>query len=147
MPPLPDAERTGFPRDRMTIAFYGCFAVWGWLLYSFNPSVPLLADELGISDAQAGLHGTAMAAGGILAAFVTPRLVRGRGRRAAILLASGVRHNHDRHCPIQHRTRPGGELAAQTNVDAARKVSGGKFRTVARVHYLRPLRLCAQHLV
>ena len=87
---LPDAEPPGFQRDRMTIAFYGCFAVWGWLLYSFNPSVPLLADELGISDAQAGLHGTAMAAGGILAALVTPRLVRSRGRRAAILLASGV---------------------------------------------------------
>jgi MFS family permease len=87
MPPLPDAQRTGFDRDRMTIAFYGCFAVWGWLLYSFNPSVPLLADELGISDAQAGLHGTAMAVGGIMAAFVAPRLVRGRGRRAAILLA------------------------------------------------------------
>ncbi|MET0787730.1 MAG: MFS transporter [Cellulomonas sp.] len=90
MPPRPDAERTGFPRDRMTIAFYGCFAVWGWLLYSFNPSVPLLADELGISDAQAGLHGTAMAAGGILAAFLTPWLVHGRGRRAAILLACAL---------------------------------------------------------
>ena len=58
---------TGFPRDRMTIAFYGSFVVWGWLLYSFKPSVPLLADELGISDAQAGLHGTAMAAGGAYA--------------------------------------------------------------------------------
>ncbi|WP_456826737.1 MFS transporter [Cellulomonas sp. P5_E12] len=90
MPTLPDAERTGFTRDRMTIAFYGCFAVWGWLLYSFNPSVPLLAEELGVSDAQAGLHGTAMAAGGILAAFVAPRLVHARGRRAAILLACAV---------------------------------------------------------
>ncbi|MEZ0449094.1 MFS transporter [Cellulomonas sp. ICMP 17802] len=87
---LPDAERTGLERDRMTIAFYGGFAVWGWLLYSFNPSVPLLADELGISDAQAGLHGTAMAAGGILAAFATPRLVRGRGRRPTILLACAL---------------------------------------------------------
>ena len=81
---------TGFPRDRMTVAFYGSFVVWGWLLYSFNPSVPLLADELGISDAQAGLHGTAMAAGGILAAFVTPRFVRSHGRRTAILVACGL---------------------------------------------------------
>ncbi|MDM7856445.1 MFS transporter [Cellulomonas alba] len=82
--------RTGFERDRMTIAFYSCFVVWGWLLYSFNPSVPLLAEDLGISDAQAGLHGTAMAVGGIVAAFVTPRLVVRRGRRATLLLACGL---------------------------------------------------------
>ncbi|NUU19847.1 MFS transporter [Cellulomonas humilata] len=81
------APRTGFPRDRLTLALYGPFVVWGWLLYSFNPSVPLLADELGISDAQAGLHGTAMAIGGILAAFLTPRLVRRWGRRAAVVIA------------------------------------------------------------
>ncbi len=83
---LPE-PRTGFPRDRLTLALYGPFVVWGWLLYSFNPSVPLLADELGISDAQAGLHGTAMAVGGILAAFAAPRLVRRWGRRTAVVLA------------------------------------------------------------
>ncbi|WP_421741762.1 MFS transporter [Cellulomonas sp.] len=77
----------GFPRDRMTIAFYGPFVVWGWLLYSFNPSVPLLADELGISAAQAGLHGTAMAVGAIVASFATPLLVRAQGRRGAIVVA------------------------------------------------------------
>ncbi|KQS97588.1 MFS transporter [Cellulomonas sp. Leaf395] len=87
---MPSPTTTGFPRDRMTVAFYGSFVVWGWLLYSFNPSVPLLADELGISDAQAGLHGTAMAVGGILAAFVTPRFVRSRGRRPAILVACAL---------------------------------------------------------
>lgn len=95
MSTLPGAERTGFPRDRITVAFYSTFVVWGWLLYSFNPSVPLLADDLGISDAEAGLHGSAMAVGAILAAFVTPRLVRGRGRRPAVvgsvvLIAVGV---------------------------------------------------------
>ena len=92
---LSQPERTGLQRDRLTLSLYGSFAVWGWFLYSFNPSVPLLADELGVSDAQAGLHGTAMAAGAILAAFVTPRLVRGRGRRFTIvgalaLIAVGV---------------------------------------------------------
>lgn len=80
----------GFPRDRMTIAFYGPFVVWGWLLYSFNPSVPLLADELGISAAQAGLHGTAMAVGAIVASFVTPLLVRAQGRRGAIVVAGAA---------------------------------------------------------
>jgi len=85
----PDAA-TGFARDRMTIAFYSCFVVWGWLLYSFNPSVPLLADDLHVSDAQAGLHGTAMAVGGIVAAFVTPRLVVRRGRRLTLVLACAL---------------------------------------------------------
>lgn len=74
-------------RDRLTWTFYGCFVVWGWFLYSFNPSVPLLAAELGISAAQAGLHGTAMAAGAIIASGVTPRLVAARGRRPALLVA------------------------------------------------------------
>ncbi|NKY12456.1 MFS transporter [Cellulomonas hominis] len=64
--------------------------MWGWLLYSFNPSVPLLARELGVSNAQAGLHGTAMAVGAILAAAVTPRVVRGLGRRAAVVGAGAV---------------------------------------------------------
>jgi len=72
----------------MTVAFYATFVVWGWLLYSFNPSVPLLADELGVSAAQAGLHGTAMAVGAIIASFGTPWLVRSRGRRDAIIIAS-----------------------------------------------------------
>jgi MFS family permease len=84
------AAGTGFERDRMTVAFYSCFVVWGWMLYSFNPSVPLLADDLHISDAQAGLHGTAMAVGGILAAFVTPRLVVRRGRRVGLVLACAL---------------------------------------------------------
>lgn len=82
---LPTAERPGLERDRITIAFYGTFVVWGWFLYSFNPSVPLLAEDLGVSDAQAGLHGTAMAAGAILAAFLSPRFVQWSGRRPALL--------------------------------------------------------------
>jgi hypothetical protein len=84
---MPDTSTPRLRRDRLTFTLYGSFAVWGWLLYSFNPSVPLLADDLGITSAQAGLHGTAMAAGGILAAFVSPALVRSRGRRAALDLA------------------------------------------------------------
>ncbi|GIG39528.1 MFS transporter [Cellulomonas phragmiteti] len=77
-------------RDRLTVGLYTPFAVWGWLLYSFNPSVPLLADELGITAAQAGLHGTAMAVGGLVAAPLTPRAVRGLGRRGAIVAAASV---------------------------------------------------------
>lgn len=91
MPPKPQVDAvhkpTGFHRDQLTFAFYGNFVIWGWLLYSFNPSVTLLADDFGISLAQAGLHGTAMAGGGIVAAFASPRLVRRFGRRTALFVA------------------------------------------------------------
>lgn len=84
MPPA----RPRLVRDRLTVGLYAPFTVWGWLLYSFNPSVPLLADELDITAAQAGLHGTAMAVGGLLAAPLTPRAVRGLGRRGTIVVAT-----------------------------------------------------------
>lgn len=74
-------------RDRFTFTLYGFLMTWGWFLYSFNPSVPLLARELGVSNAQAGLHGTAMAGGAIVAAALTPRLVRRIGRRSSMVLA------------------------------------------------------------
>jgi len=91
MPPA----RPRLVRDRLTLGLYTPFVVWGWLLYSFNPSVPLLAAELGVTAAQAGLHGTAMAVGGLTAAPSTPRIVRRIGRRgavvgAALLVALGV---------------------------------------------------------
>ncbi|PVU81277.1 MFS transporter (plasmid) [Cellulomonas sp. WB94] len=76
-------------RDRPTLSLYSYFVVWGWLLYSFSPSVPLLADELGVTKAQGGLHGTAFAAGAILVARITPRLVDRYGRRAT-LVGAGV---------------------------------------------------------
>ncbi len=82
-------------RDRLTLTLYGWFVVWGWILYAFNPSVPRLAAELGISRAAAGLHGTATAVGVVLAGLVTARLVRRNGRRstlvgAGVLTATGV---------------------------------------------------------
>nr|WP_263120511.1 MFS transporter [Cellulomonas sp. RIT-PI-Y] len=77
-------------RDRFTWTMTGWFVAWGWLLYSFNPAVPLVAEEFGVSRAAAGLHGTAMAAGAILAASVTPTLVLRIGRRGTLLLAGSV---------------------------------------------------------
>jgi MFS family permease len=79
------AARTRVVRDRLTLTLYGPYTVWGWLLYSFNPSAPLLGHDLRISDALVGLHGTAMAAGGLVAAFLAPRAVLWWGRRRAIL--------------------------------------------------------------
>ena len=80
----------GLRRDRVTVALYANFVTWGWLLYSFSPSVPLLAAEQGISKAAAGLHGTAMAIGTVLSALVSARLVERLGRRRTLLLAAGV---------------------------------------------------------
>jgi len=77
-------------RDRVTIALYANFVMWGWFLYSFTPSVPLLAAEQGITKAQAGLHGTAMAIGTVLSAFVSARLVDRFGRRGVLVGACGV---------------------------------------------------------
>lgn len=85
-PPPPPRLR----RDRFTWTLTGWFIAWGWLLYSFNPAVPLLAEEFGVSRAAAGLHGTAMAAGAVLAAGLTPALVRRIGRRATLVVAGVV---------------------------------------------------------
>jgi MFS family permease len=84
------AGHVRFRRDRLTITLYGFFIAWGWLLYSFFPSVPLLADELGVSKAQAGLHGTAAAVGAVLVARLTPRVVARYGRRATLLWSALV---------------------------------------------------------
>ena len=81
---------TRIQRDQLTFSLYGTFVMWGWLLYSFNPSVPLLTADLGITRAQGGLHGTALAAGAVAAAMITPRLVISRGRRAALVTGTLV---------------------------------------------------------
>lgn len=77
-------------RDRVTIALYAHFVAWGWLLYSFSPAVPLLAAEQGITKAQAGLHGTAMAVGTLASAFFSARLVDRLGRRGTLLVAIAI---------------------------------------------------------
>lgn len=72
----------------MTLTLYAPFVSWGWFLYTYGPSIPLLADDQRISDAQAGLHGTAMAVGALVSAFLTPRAVVAWGRRTTIVGAS-----------------------------------------------------------
>ena len=60
------------------------FAVWGWFLYAFNPSAPLIGDDLGVSSAVAGLHGTLLAVGTVVAGLVSARIVGRYGRRGTI---------------------------------------------------------------
>jgi MFS family permease len=86
----PQPAPVRFRRDRLTLSLYGFFVVWGWFLYSFNPAVPLLARELGITKAVAGLHGTAIAVGAVLAALLTPRLLPRLGRGPTLVGAGGV---------------------------------------------------------
>jgi predicted MFS family arabinose efflux permease len=57
--------------------------------------VPLLRDEQGSSLTVAGLHGTALAAGALVAGFLSPPLVRARGRGWALwggaaMLCAGI---------------------------------------------------------
>ena len=77
-------------RDRVTVALYSTFTTWGWFLYSFSPAIPLIATEQGISRAEAGLHGTALAAGtaasGFLTGYLNPRI----GRRNVLRLGGVV---------------------------------------------------------
>lgn len=70
-----------FRRDRLTLTLDGAFVTWGWFLYAFTPTVPLIADEQGISFALAGLHGTAIAVGSVVSGFVTPWISGRWGRR------------------------------------------------------------------
>ena len=77
-------------RDQLTRAAYSYFALWGWFLYSFGPTVPLLRTEQGTSRAVAGLHGTALATGSLLSAAVSVSMVRRFGRRGVLLAACGV---------------------------------------------------------
>jgi predicted MFS family arabinose efflux permease len=64
----------------VTWTLYGLYAAYGYFLYSFGPSVPLVRDEQGISDTVAGLHGTALACGTVMAGLVGERVVRRWGR-------------------------------------------------------------------
>ena len=75
-------------RDRLTRTLYAPFITWGWYLYGFSPAVPLIADEQGISRGLAGLHGTAMACGTILAGLVSSRVALRLGRRTMSLTGS-----------------------------------------------------------
>ena len=86
VPPL----ATMLVRDRLTLTLYGFFVTWGWFLYGFGPAVPLIASEQGITRAQAGLHGTAMAVGTVASAFLAPMLAIRFGRRATALAGGGV---------------------------------------------------------
>jgi MFS family permease len=71
-------------RDRLTWLTYLQLGSYGYFLYGFGPSLSLLRDEQGTSRSVAGLHGTALAVGSLLAALVAARLVSRYGRTAVV---------------------------------------------------------------
>ena len=82
-------------RDRVTWVSYAQMATYGWFLYAFGPSVPLLRDDQGTTRAVSSLHGTTFALGGILLGLTMPVAVAryGRGivlRAGSLLLALGI---------------------------------------------------------
>jgi predicted MFS family arabinose efflux permease len=83
---------TGEPalvRDSRTWLVYAQLGTWGWFLYGFGPALTLLRDERGFSRTVAGLHGTALATGTLVAALVVaPLAIRfGRARMVWVGLA------------------------------------------------------------
>ncbi|WP_067139854.1 MFS transporter [Microtetraspora malaysiensis] len=70
-------------RDRPTWLIYLQLATFATYLYGLAAALPLIRAELGVSQAAAGLHGTAMAVGGIAAGLALPALTSRFGRRAA----------------------------------------------------------------
>lgn len=77
-------------RDRLTLTLYGTFITWGWFLYGFSPAVPLIAAEQGTSLALAGLHGTGLALGTVLAGVLSSPLALRWGRRVQVLVGAAT---------------------------------------------------------
>ncbi len=84
----PDA--VSLDRDRVTWMSYAFLAIFGYFLYGFGPSVPLLRDELGVSHAVGALHATAMALGAVIGGLVGERVVRRIGRRRMLWTGLGL---------------------------------------------------------
>ncbi len=71
-------------RDRLTWLVYLQIGIYGFFIYGFGPTVPLLREEQDISRTLSGLHGTALAVGALLAGLTTAGIIRRWGRAAAL---------------------------------------------------------------
>ncbi|GII88403.1 MFS transporter [Sphaerisporangium siamense] len=68
-------------RDRPTWLIYFQLCIFATYLYGLSAALPLLRLDQGVSQAVAGLHGTAMAAGGVTSGLAMPRVMARLGRR------------------------------------------------------------------
>ncbi len=75
--------------DRPTLVAFATQGTWSWFVYGLGASLALLRDDQGTPAWLGGLHGTALALGGVIGALVTPALNRRFGRgimmRAAVI--------------------------------------------------------------
>ncbi|GGO83147.1 MFS transporter [Nonomuraea cavernae] len=78
---MPTAE-VRLTRDAPTWLIYLQLGTFATFLYGLSAALPLLRQDQQLSNAVAGLHGTALAAGTILAGLALPALCRRYGRRA-----------------------------------------------------------------
>ncbi|HEY1488259.1 MAG TPA: MFS transporter [Micromonosporaceae bacterium] len=81
---------TPLRRDGLTWLIYTQFIVFGYFLYGFTPSVTLLRDDEHVSDAIAGLHGTAYAIGVIVIGAIGARILAVVGRNRGFWMFLGV---------------------------------------------------------
>lgn len=82
-------------RDRLTWLVYSQLGAYGFFLYAFGAGQPLLKAEQGTTGLVAGLHGTALALGAMIAGIITPRAAHKFGamrgaRIALVFFVSGI---------------------------------------------------------
>jgi fucose permease len=66
--------------DRPTLVSYSAIAMWSWFVYGLGATLAFLKDEQQAAPWLSGLHGTALALGGVLGALIAPRLNNRYGR-------------------------------------------------------------------
>jgi MFS family permease len=75
-----------YRRDGVTLTGFALLAVWACFVYLVGPVSVAAREDFGLSDAQAGLIGTAFAAGLMGSGVVGPVAVRRFGRRGALVV-------------------------------------------------------------
>lgn len=90
MPGLRDRshEVSGLVRDRITWLTYSQMALFAWFMYGLGATIALVRDEQGTSRTLSGLHGTALAAAGIIAGLTAAGLIGSVGRGRLITITS-----------------------------------------------------------
>lgn len=66
--------------DKPTLLSFASLASWSWFVYGLGASLALLRDEQGSAAWVEGLHGSALALGGVVGALVAPALIGRIGR-------------------------------------------------------------------
>jgi MFS family permease len=84
-PPAPGERAAGF--DRATWFGYAGGATAGYLAYTIGAVAPYIGARLGLTDAQIGLHSTAVAAGLVVAGAIVANLAIGFGEAHVRALA------------------------------------------------------------